>query len=216
MNNVLYIHGMGGGGDSRIPSILRDVFEAGRCSGHDINVIVRTYDFDPDAAHAMILSWVEELQPKLIIGESLGAVHALRIKGIPHILISPAINAPYYLHFLSYLTFLPGMTWLFDRIYKPREGDRQKLHFSTSILRKYKAHGDAALKNSVYAGSGDRFFAFIGTKDHYRRTGVVSVRAWKKHFGNTYMLYAGSHYTEEEHVRALVVPKIIEELCING
>ena len=43
MHNVLYIHGMGGGGDSRIPSILADVLSA-----DDINVVVRTYDFDPE------------------------------------------------------------------------------------------------------------------------------------------------------------------------
>lgn len=215
MINVLYIHGMGGGGDSRIPSILRDVFSSGHLSSHHINVVVRTYDFDPEIAHRQVSSWVEELQPMLIIGESLGAIHAIRIKGIPHLLISPALNAPYFLHFLSYLTWIPGITWLFDRMYKPREGDRQILHFSTSILRKYKAHGDAALLNSIHAGSYDQFFAFIGTKDHYRRTGVVSVKAWKKYFGMSFELYEGSHFTEEEYIHDLVVPRILEMLYIK-
>ena len=45
MHNVLYIHGMGGGGDSRIPSILADALSA-----DNINVVVRTYDFDPEVA----------------------------------------------------------------------------------------------------------------------------------------------------------------------
>lgn len=215
MINVLYIHGMGGGGDSRIPSILRDVFTSGPFSSHHIDVIARTYDFDPETAHRQVCSWVEELRPRLIIGESLGAIHAIRIKGIPHLLISPAINAPYFLQFLSYLTWIPGVTWLFDRIYKPREGDRQVLHFTTSVLRKYKAHGDAALADSVLAGSEDEFFAFIGTRDHYRRTGVVSIKAWQRHFGETFELYEGSHFTEEEHIHALVVPKILEMLDIK-
>ena len=107
------------------------------------------------------------------------------------------------------------MTWLFDRIYKPREGDRQVLHFTTSVLRKYKAHGDAALADSVHAGSEDEFFAFIGTRDHYRRTGVVSIKAWQRHFGETFELYEGSHFTEEEHIHTLVVPKILEMLDIK-
>ena len=82
---ILYIHGMGGGGDSRIPSILRE---------EGLDVIVRTYDFDPDVASAQITLWVDELKPELVIGESLGSLHALRIQGIPKVLVSPALNAP--------------------------------------------------------------------------------------------------------------------------
>ncbi len=91
MINVLYIHGMGGGGDSRIPSILNDSL-----SSMGIRVIVRTYDFDPDIAQDQISSWADELKPELVIGESLGAVHAIRIKGVPHILISPELNWQVY------------------------------------------------------------------------------------------------------------------------
>ena len=43
MKTILYIHGMGGGGDSRIPRLLRERFE-----GTDLRCIVRTYDFDPE------------------------------------------------------------------------------------------------------------------------------------------------------------------------
>ena len=42
MVNILYIHGMGGGGDSRIPAILRETL-----SEKGVNVVGRTYDFDP-------------------------------------------------------------------------------------------------------------------------------------------------------------------------
>ena len=205
MLNVLYIHGMGGGGDSRIPSILRGVLKSSQ-----INVIVRTYDFDPEIAAQQISEWVNDLKPSLIIGESLGSIHALRIKGVPHILISPSLNAPMYLGYLSWLALIPGLTCLLDRIYKPREGDRQKLHFTFPTLRKYKEHRRLALDNSVRCGSTVRFHAFIGTKDHYRRTGIVSLRTWKKYFGETYTIYEGTHFTEEEFVYSLVVPKIRE------
>ena len=205
MLNVLYIHGMGGGGDSRIPSILRGVSDLS-----DINVVVRTYDFDPEVGHRQILSWIDELDPSLIIGESLGSLHAIRIKGIPHILISPSLNAPLYFGYLAWLALIPGMTSLLDRIYRPKEGDRQPLHFTFSTLRKYREHRRKALANSSRAGSEDIFHAFIGTKDHYRRTGVVSLRSWKKHFGETYTVYEGTHFTEEEFIFSLVVPKIRE------
>ncbi len=205
METILYIHGMGGGGDSRIPSVLRDCL-----AGEGLDIVVRTYDFDPEVAAEQIRGWVKEYCPSLIMGESLGSIHAIRIKGFPHILISPSLNAPLYLGYLSWLALIPGVTWLFDRIYKPKEGDRQRLHFTFPTLRKYIRHHGEAMKNTVQAGSGDAFHSFIGTKDHYRRTGIVSLRTWKKHFGETYTIYEGTHFTEEEFIYSLVVPKILE------
>lgn len=210
MVNILYIHGMGGGGDSRIPAILRDALY-----GKGVNVVVRTYDFDPETASKQISTWMNELKPSLVIGESMGAVHAIRIKGVPHILISPSLNAPFVLGRLYWLALIPGVTHLLDRIYKPREGDRQKLHFTYDVLRKYVCHGKAALANSSRSGNDDFFFAFFGTRDHYRRTGIVSVRTWKKHFGTNYMMYSGTHFTEEEHIFDKVLPLIYKVLDIK-
>lgn len=210
MVNVLYIHGMGGGADSRIPSILNDAL-----SPKGVSVIVRTYDFDPDAASVQIGEWVEELKPSLIIGESLGALHAIRIKGIPHLLVSPALNAPFYFSIMSLLVLIPGVSWIFDRIYKPREGDRQSLHFSNQVLKKYPQHRKGALSNSCAAGSKDVFKAYFGTCDHYRRSGVVSVRSWKKHFGDTFEVYVGTHFMEDAPIFSFLIPDILNILNIN-
>lgn len=210
MINVLYIHGMGGGGDSRIPALLNSSL-----NGRGVEVIVRTYDFDPEAASVQIGEWIDELQPALVIGESLGSIHTLRIKGIPHILISPSLNAPLFLGYLSWLALIPGVPALLGHIYKPREGDRQTLSFRFRILRKYVSHRKAALRNSSKAGNCDMFFAFFGTRDHYRKSGIVSVRAWRRHFGDTYMMYDGTHFTEEEHIFGLVLPYIMKCLGIN-
>ena len=222
---------MGGGSDSRIPSILRDVLchpDSSHChperSEGSFNVVCRTYSFDPEEAAEQIAGWVEELRPALIIGESLGCLHALRVSGIPKILISPALNAPQYFEVLAWLTLIPGVTWIFDRIYKPREGDRQPLHFTFKTLRKYRHHRQEAMKASRMSEfqSGDQtgdqpdgqapIHAFIGTRDHYLRTAIVSRRTYKKHFGATCTLYDGSHFTEEEYIRSLVIPKIKELL----
>ncbi len=210
MINVLYIHGMGGGETSRIPNMLKNSL-----ADYGVNVVVRTYSFDPGEASSQISAWVHELSPQLIMGESLGSIHAIGIKGIPHILISPALNVPLYFHFLSWLTFIPGMTWLLDRIYEPEYEGRQRPHFSYSILRKYRGHRTAALANSPACGSGDYFHAFIGLQDHYRRSGIVSIRTWKKYFGDTFSTYEGSHYTEEEYIHGLVIPLTLKLLGIK-
>ena len=210
MVNILYIHGMGGGGDSRIPAILRVTL-----SEKGVNVVVRTYDFDPEIGSAQIEGWMKELEPSLVIGESMGSIHALRIKGVPHILISPSLNAPFVLGRLCWLSLIPGVTPLLDRIYRPKEGDRQKLHFTYDVLRKYVRHGKTALASSSLYGNDDFFFAFFGTRDHYRRTGIVSVKSWKKYFGENFMMYEGTHFTEEEHIFTKVIPMICNILDIR-
>ena len=204
MKTIVYIHGMGGGSDSRIPSILSEAIPH--------RVVCRTYSFDPEEAARQIASWVEELKPSLIIGESLGSLHALRVRGVPCLLISPALNAPIYLSVLAWLALIPGVTWMFDRIYKPREGDRQPLHFTFRTRRKYARHRKEAMKASRLNGGQDPVHAFIGTRDHYLRTAIVSRRTYKKHFGATCTLYDGTHFTEEEYIRSLVIPKILEIL----
>ena len=216
MANVLYIHGMGGGADSRIPSILRECFSvsSGR-KEEDISIVCRTYDFDPEKAARQISFWIEELKPVLIIGESLGSLHAIRVRDIPHLFVSPALNTSFYFELLAWLTLIPGITWIFDRIYKPREGDRQPLHFTFRTLRKYMKHRREALKNSSSSGSPDNFFAFFGSHDHYRRSGIVSIRTWKKYFGSTYQVYDGTHFMEDEYVRTLLFDKVVDLLQIN-
>lgn len=203
---ILYIHGMGGGADSRIPSILRDCFpDVG-----NPEIVIRTYDFNPDLARTQISSWMDELHPDILVGESLGAVHALyaRLPGMPVILVSPALNAPTALSRLSFLTFIPGVSALADRIYRPRPGNRQSIHFSRDNLR-----GWADLRRDALVHSGqesDITYAFFGDMDHYRRMGIVSVRTWKRFFGqDSLCIYHGTHFMEEEHVRSILKERII-------
>ena len=200
--NILYIHGMGGGADSRIPAILDEALRP------EVRVVCRTYSFDPEEAAAQIAAWVEELHPAVVIGESLGACHALRVRGVPHILVSPSLGAPLYLGYLAFLALIPGVPWLLGRIYKPREGDRQKLDFRFEVIRKYREHRRLAL--AAAASSGDSYFAFFGRRDHYRRSGIVSLRAWRRHFGDTFALYDGTHFMEEEFIQSMLLPRIIE------
>lgn len=214
MRKILYIHGMGGGGDSRIPAILKDVFDSSPChperSEGSVDVIVRTYDFDPEIAAEQIAGWVKDLKPSLVIGESLGSLHAIRIKGVPHLFVSPSLNAPLYFGWLAPLALIPGVTAILDRVYRPREGDRQPLHFTFRTLRKYIRHRKLALQNTPRNGAQDKFFAFFGTRDHYRRSGIVSKKTWRKHFGNTFATYDGTHFMEEEFVRTILADKALE------
>ena len=195
---------MGGGGDSRIPRVLNEALQA-----EDVRVVVRTYDFDPEIGYTQIASWVRELSPDLVIGESLGAVQAMRIRGIPHLYVSPALGAPRFLYRTAWVTRLPGGPSLLHWIWPVKEGDRQPLRFEYDIMRKYKAHGEEAAKA---AREGGYHFAFFGTHDHYKRWGVVRISTWRKMFGDTFQEYDRTHFMEEEYIFSLLLPKIREVL----
>lgn len=203
VKTILYVHGMGGGGDSRIPSILRDALGSG------FRVVIRTYDFDPQAAREQISAWADEVRPDLVIGESMGATHAIALRGYPHLLVSPSLNAPRYFRILASLALIPGVTAFFNSHYRPKEGDRQALHFDRKTLLKWKPVLSDSIGNTPLEGSEDYFHAFFGTRDHFRRSGVVSIRTWKKYFGEgTWTVYEGTHFMEEEYIHSLLIPKI--------
>ena len=201
---ILYLHGMGGGTDSRIPGILQEHFAAAAPS---VRVICRTYDFDPAVAHPVIRAWVDELRPDLIIGESLGSIHALRIPGIPKLLVSPALGGPMRLVRLAPWTLIPGVGWICRRfIWRVKRPGRQVLRFRYRILRNYRAHYEALLAAAKEVGP---VHAFIGDNDHYKKSGVVSRALWEQLYGpGTVTAYPGTHFMEEQFIHQYLIPSI--------
>ena len=210
---ILYLHGMGGGTASRIPSYLGELLPADR-------IVIRTYDFNPDAAHVQIASWFDEVKPDVVIGESLGATHALALDGVPVILVSPALNAGIYFSCLSPLTLIPGVPWLIAKMFKPHgDSGRQIMRFNFKNTWKWMYYRHLAHK--VSHSSRQPHFAFIGDVDGYRKTGIVSVRTWRRWFGNgTYEIVPGNHIMKHGHgpddseriafVKDELIPKILE------
>lgn len=192
---------MKGGEDSRIPAILSQSLP------EDFRVVTRIWDFEPEKGNALVHEWVKELKPALVIGESLGSIHALTISTIPILLVSPALNTPLYFHFFAPLVLLPGMRILFNYIYRPSSERRQLVDFRYKTLRGWLRFRQEAL-NAPHLS----VFAFFGTEDHYRRSGIVSIRAYRKHFGSNYALYKGSHYMEEQYLHSMLIPKI-KSIC---
>lgn len=234
MKTILYVHGLGGGGDSRIPGILAERYASRTDIAEGVRIVCRTYDFDPDKAAAMLQDLVQEVQPDLIIGESLGAAQALRIpylipcqtsdgsvqkwKSVPHLFVSPSLGGPLWMGRLAFLALIPGIRPLFNYIYRPKHpGDRQVSDFKYSTLKKYREHNRIALETARKglkdaAAQNDApqpYFAFFGTKDHYRKSGVVSICRWEKLFGKeSYALYEGTHFMEEEYIDSMLIPRI--------
>lgn len=201
MKTLLYIHGMGGGEDSRIPRLLKE-----KLSIEEVDVIVHTYPFDPLLAREFIRSMFDECHPDLVIGESLGACHSMELVGVPHLLVSPAFNAPCVLHRYAGLARIPLFRKLAERFFKPRNENRQSLPFDPCILEHFS-------NVDPYRDISAPIHAFFGSKDKYRFWNIVSVSDWKRFFGaSSYTIYAGTHYMEEAFVDSLLIPAILRYL----
>lgn len=199
---------MGGGADSRIPNHLKALFDPSR-----VRVTVRTYDFEPELGRAQIASWVQELRPDLVIGESLGAIQALRVQGVPHLFVSPSLGAPANLYKAARWAAYSWGRWYMHRKFPVKEGDRQELKFTRPVLLKYKEHGEAAFAAIEPEGY---YYAFFGTRDHYKASGVVRLDLWEQYFGpDSYTEYEGGHFMEPEVIETLLYPKICELLSLE-
>ena len=175
--NILYLHGMGGGSTSRMPSRLRQVLsnmhftkDGDPCK---LNVVCKTYDFDPEVATNQIAGWVETYQPVLVMSESMGAIHALGIRGVPHIYISPALNydrgAEFFLPLVS-LGNMIGYTYT-----KQRGTKRQEIRGDHELVAKFKPMIQS-YKEAILSGPQcDSSYAYFGSRDGYMMTGIVSI-----------------------------------------
>lgn len=214
--NILYLHGMGGGADSRIPSILNDLLSKSEYAGK-VKVVAKTYSFDPVVARNQIYRARKTYRPVFVIGESLGAVHAIGMRGIRHILISPALGAPRRLAKMAWISRIPLLNRIPYMIFKQKEGNRQHMRFEYEIMKRYAAEYERNIvKAKAMVATDDpleSFYAYFGTNDSYYKHDVVNVQAWEDVFGkDTYEVYDGSHFMEEEYINTLLFPRILDML----
>lgn len=199
---------MGGGQDSRIPSLLREYFSS---RSMPVDVVIRTYSFDPEAAWTQIQAWAVEQTPDLIIGESLGSNHAYCLcPALPHLYVSPAMNAPAMIARYAPLARIPGVTAFLNRFFRPTRPMRQTMDFRPEVMRRY-ASLDARVRESLAdskSGRGESH-AFFGRRDHYFKWGVVDPAGWNDVFG-TSEFYEGTHFMENEFVESMLIPKVLE------
>ena len=89
MKKIVYIHGLGGGTNSRIPNIFKSVV------GDQYEIINPELPIMPLEGFAKAKEVVDREQPDLVIGSSLGGFFAMALPGLYQtILVNPAMDAP--------------------------------------------------------------------------------------------------------------------------
>lgn len=214
--NILYLHGMGGGATSRMPVRLKQVLsnmhftkDGEPCK---LNVVCKTYNFDPEVATNQIAEWVETYQPALVMSESMGAIHALGIQGVPHIWLSPALNYDRGAE-LSLPWLL--LSSVFGHTYTQQRGaNRQEIRGDYELVAKF-APMIKSYKEAVLNTQRDPSYAFFGSKDPYRKTDIVSIQEYQRLYGNSYEVYDGGHCLDVRQIRPRLLPKIVEMLGLE-
>ena len=216
--NILYLHGMGGGSTSRVPNRLKQELSKMHFTKDgepcELNVICETYDFDPEIASQQIAGWVETYHPNLVIGESMGSIHAIGIQGIPHIYISPALYFDRGAEVARPIYAIANVLGI-DLIPEPRGPKRQELKGDPDLLAKFKPmlerYKDAVLKSP----HRDPSFAFFGRKDKYMMLGIVSIKEYERLYGDSYEVSDSGHTFGIRYVKPRLIPKIVEMLDLN-
>lgn len=178
-----------------------------------LHVICETYDFDPDVATRQIGQWVETYQPVMVISESMGAIHALGIQGMPHIYLSPALNYDRGVKMAMPLVAIGEMMGIYYN--KQRGRNNQLIHGDTQLLARFQpmiqSYKEAIRRNP----NPDASYAYFGNKDEFRRAGIVSIKEYERLFGSSYETYEGGHVLDVKHAKDVLVPKIVEMLGLE-
>ena len=216
--NILYLHGLGGGSTSRVPNRLRTELSRMHFTKEgepiEFNVICETYDFDPEVASRQIAQWVEAYHLDLVIGESMGSIHALGIKGVPHIYISPALNFDRGTEMARPVYAVANALGI-NLVPKPRGPKRQVLLGEPELLAKFKPMIQSYKEAILSSSQRDLSFAFFGNKDQYMLPGIVSVKEYERLFGKTYEVHEGGHIFGVSYVKPKLIPKIVEMLRLE-
>ena len=217
--NILFLHGMGGSGNSYIPRCLKkklaNMHFTKNGEPQELNVICRTYKYDPDAATKQITKLVETFNPVLVIGESMGAIHALGIRGIPHIYLSPALNYDKGVDFFLPLVELGSK---FGFTYRKQRGKRrQEIVGDPGLLSKFKPMLES-YKQAILDNPRDPSYAYFGTNDPFKVGDIVRIEEYKRLYGDSgdnYEEFDGGHVLDVSRLDDTLVPKIVEMLGLE-
>lgn len=188
--NILYLHGFASAGNNGTATHLRNMLYE-----HGFSVISPDIPPMPAEAMAMLRKIVDEIQPILIIGTSMGAFYGEQTHGIPRILVNPSF------HMARLLTF-KGMG---KREYRNKREDGAK---DFKVDKEMIAQFKEVEKNSfqqITPQEKELVWGLFGLQDK----NVNCQPDFKKHYGTAHFItYEGEHYLNDLALKKTVFPLV--------
>lgn len=188
---ILYVHGFASSGASGTVKLLRERFyELG------ISVVAPDVPVMPLEAVDLLKRVVEEEQPDLIIGTSMGAMYASLLNGYPRILVNPSF-------YMSKTLVFKKMTGRQKFLNKRLDGSVE-FNVDKTVIDQYKEVEKMLFKN-IDASEKELVYGVFGKNDKFVNYQKEFIQNYgKEHFE----LFDGEHQLNDAALKKVVIPKI--------
>lgn len=183
---VLFIHGLASSGAYKTASTLRTLLRP-------CEVISPDFPIEPEPAMAMLRGIVEEEEPDLVVGLSLGGFLAQKLRGVRKILINPDLHPSILLS-----SMMGEVEYL-----SPRKDGARSFFIDEDIVRGYKALEDVQFEglDSREISLTDGMFA---DEDEMVRCGDE----FEAHYPGRAHRYPGRHLPTFPEIRQYLLPLV--------
>lgn len=196
MKKILYIHGFGSAGSTGTATIMRNLLYE-----KDVRVISPDVPTSPAEALPFLKSFVEQEQPDLIIGTSMGGFYAEQLRGYKRILVNPSF------HMARLLTFRGLGNYEFQN---KRQDGVDKFKVDKQMIAEFKEIEKLSFKGLTAEDKGNVWGMFgrndptVHTQDDYTKV------YGKDHF----IVFEGEHRLNDKILKHDVLPIINKILGI--
>lgn len=196
MKKILYIHGFGSAGSTGTATIMRNLLYE-----KDVRVISPDVPTSPAEALPFLKSFVEQEQPDLIIGTSMGGFYAEQLRGYKRILVNPSF------HMARLLTFRGLGNYEFQN---KRQDGADKFKVDKQMIEEFKEIEKLSFKGLTAEDKGNVWGMFgrndptVHTQDDYTKV------YGKDHF----IVFEGEHRLNDKILKHDVLPIINKILGI--
>lgn len=196
MKKILYIHGFGSAGSTGTATIMRNLLYE-----KDVRVVSPDVPTSPAEALPFLKSFVEQEQPDLIIGTSMGGFYAEQLRGYKRILVNPSF------HMARLLTFRGLGNYEFQN---KRQDGADKFKVDKQMIAEFKEIEKLSFKGLTAEDKGNVWGMFgrndptVHTQDDYTKV------YGKDHF----IVFEGEHRLNDKILKHDVLPIINKILGI--
>lgn len=184
--NILYVHGFASSGNSGTAATIQKFLPNCRVVSPDLPV-------DPNEALAMLRRIVKSEKIDVVVGTSMGAMFAQKLRGVPKVLVNPAF------HVSESMRRKIGTVPFF----KQRKDGATEFEVTPALCDAYKAIETGQFDN-LSDNEKKIKFGLFGTDDD-----VVSCEAEFDRYNNRKLIFNGGHRLTEKAIYEYVVDAVL-------
>lgn len=190
MSTILYLHGFASSGATGTAITMRNALYP-----HGVQVLAPDIPVMPSEAMTFLRQQVEELQPDLIVGTSMGAMYAEQLRGHLRILVNPSFS-------MARLLTFGGMGRKPFR--NPRQDGAKDFKVDKEMIAQFKEIEKHCFEG-ITPEDKEMVFGLFG--DHDKR--VNCQPQFLKNYGREhFQVFEGEHYLNDNVLKQAVLPLI--------